>query len=309
MRLSSLALVLVLAAPAPLAAQAETPSTVSTESPKGSATPGPTNLEVPWKTTLADGVAEARKRPGQRLFVSLTAEECGNCERMDHLILPSLSFLAMLKDKTPVLLDIASPDGRALAERFGIPQAPAWFILTPDLLLCGMQAGATSQSKWFQTFVDTERAWAGYKKKLADEKKAPSDRELVFDVAVETYQRGDLEKAEPRFRRLSSDKQAPGPVREGSLAYLGAILMDTNRIEDAAKTLETLRTTAKDPNLKERAELRLADVELARGRRDRAKHRLEEFKKAHPASPRIQEADELLAAIAKAAAGATEKPR
>ena len=44
-------------------------------------------------------------------------------------------------------------------------------------------------------------------------------------------------------------------------------------------------------------ELRLADVEIARARLDLAIERLRRFKKDHPASPLVAEADELLKAV------------
>ena len=49
--------------------------------------------------------------------------------------------------------------------------------------------------------------------------------------------------------------------------------------------------------LKQRAELRRADLEIARGRKDLAAGRLKNFKAQHPLSPLVSEADELLRKI------------
>ena len=119
----------------------------------------------------------------------------------------------------------------------------------------------------------------------------------MFEVARQTYQRGGRELSESRFRRLASDPKAPADVREQSLAYLASIDLDAGRLDDATARLDTLIASAKNPQLKERAELRRADVELARGRKDLAANRLREFTKAHPESPLAGEAKALLDAL------------
>ena len=48
--------------------------------------------------------------------------------------------------------------------------SPAWLVVTPDLLLCGKQEGASNQATWFDRFVETERAWGTFRKRIAEEK-------------------------------------------------------------------------------------------------------------------------------------------
>lgn len=262
---------------------------------KGSARPAPYGTEVVWAKTWDEAVAKARKMPDGRILVEFVDSRCGECSRMESLIIPSASFYGFARDKVPVRLDRETPEGKKLAERFQIPAVPAWVIVTPDMVVSGVQAGPTSQGGWFETFVKSEQGWTAYQKKLAQEQLTPGNEELVFDVAHETFRRGGDALAEPRFRRLT--KSTKPLVREQSLAYLASIELDGGRIEEATHDLDELLSTGTDPTLKERAEFRRAEVEIARGRKDAAATRLVVFKKLYPKSPLVKDADELLQAL------------
>ncbi len=286
---SPLVLALALASdPAP------TPTPAAPQPEVGSANAGRAGLEVEWAPTMAEAIERARKKPDGRILVELTASDCGECQRQEALVVPSTSFYGFTLDKVPVRLGISSPEGRRLAERFGIPAPPAWIVLTTDGLLCGLQGGPANQQSWIETFMRTEQSWAAYRKKLEEERKTPGDLAVVFDVAEETFRRGGDELAEPRFRRIVESKSAGPGMKERSLAYLASIEMDQKRIPEAQKHLETLLATGTDPVLRERAELRLADVEIAKGRRDLAIARLRQFRKDHPDSPLASQAEGLL---------------
>ena len=266
-------------------------------SAKGSAEAGPAGLEIVWQHTWEDAVREAKKLPNGRIIIDLTEEGCGECERMDALVIPSTSFYAFAKDKVPVRLLRNSEDGKRIAEHFGIGRLPAWLVVTPDLVLCGLLVGSESQSGWISNFIETEKNWAAYRRRLDQEQKTPGDTDLVFSIAEESYKRGSDVMSESRFRRLSTDERVKPALRDQSLAYLAMIELDAKRIPEAARDLEQLLKTSSDPKLRERAELRLADVEIARTRLDLAAERLRRFKKDHPASPLVAEADELLKAL------------
>lgn len=249
-----------------------------------------------WRASLDEGIAEA-KRTNKRILLALMEEPCGQCDRMEELVLPAKSFDNFAKDKVPVRVRISSDEGRRLAERFRVPGPPAWFVLTPDLLVCGFQGGANSQDGWFRTFVETERSWAAYLQKLKDEQKDPANLDLVYDVAVETFGRRGEALAEARFQRLVADKRSTPQVRESSMAYLATIALESRRVDEAAGHLETLKKTTKDKALLEKVELGLVDVDIARGRNDLALKRLKDFKAAHPYSTNLEQVDELIKAL------------
>lgn len=262
-------------------------------------TPAPRPQDEPpvWATTFPEAVERARALHDGRVFVEITDASCSECDRMQKLVYPSASFRALMRDKVAVSLDRSSADGERIAGRFGIRSAPAWLILTPDLLLCGLQEGATNQPTWMARFAASEQKWAQFRKKLDDEKKSPGDFALVFEVAQETYARGGDQVAEERFRRLAVDAKAPAELREKSDAYLAAIALDSRRFDDAQKSLERILATSKNGSLREQAELRMADVEVGRGERAKAVDRLRRFLEKNGASPLRPQAEELLKAL------------
>jgi hypothetical protein len=271
------------------------PSPTAAASEKGSAVAKPAGNEVFWARTWDEAVESAKKR-NARILIEFTDPRCGDCLRLESLVIPSTSFYVLARDKVPVQIDRSTADGAKLAQRFGVTELPAWVITTSDMLLCGIQVGSTNQSGFFTTFARSEESWAAYEKKLAKTAAEPADEDLAFDVAQETFKRGGDAQAEPRFRALATSATKP-EHREQALAYLASIEMDAGRIEEAGKDLDTLLQTAKDPALREKAELRRADVDIARGHHDLAVKRLAAFKKTHPSSPLVKDVDAILAAL------------
>ena len=277
----------------PPASPAPTPAPAAT----GSALPGEAGLEVLWARTLSEATEGAKRLKDGRILIFFVEPNCGQCERMEALVVPSTSFFAFTRDKVPLYEDLSTAEGRDLARRLKVRGAPTWIVVTPDLLESGRQEGPASQQGWVNTFIEVERGWAGYKKLLAAEAAEPGNSQFVFDAARQTYQRGGGTQAESRFRRLTGDAKTPAAIREQSLGYLTSLEMDSGRLDDAVSHLDELIATAQDPALKQRAELRRADVEIARGRKDLATWRLKEFLKAHPDSPLAAEAQALLGAL------------
>ncbi len=272
-------------------------SAPSTTSPTGSAHAGAAGLDVIWAATVEEAQATARGMKDGRILLFFTDKDCGECDRMLKLIAPSTSFFAFTRDKIPVPITISDPAGLKLARQMRVVGVPTWIVATPDLLECSRQEGVTPQQGWVETFIQGERNWAVFRRAQAAENENPGDLAAVYEVARQLFARGAREQAEGRFRRLAADPKAPTDVREQSQAYLASIDLDAGRFDDATRLLDDLAANAKDPQLRERAELRRADVELARGRKDLATYRLNEFLKAHPGSPRAAEARALLDAL------------
>ncbi len=262
-----------------------------------------------WARTLSEATEGAKRLKDGRILIFFVEPNCGQCYRMEALVVPSTSFYAFTRDKVPLYEDVSTAEGGDLARRLRIRGAPTWILVTPDLLECGRQEGPTTQQGWVDAFIQVERGWAGYKKLLAAESAEPGNSQLVFDAARKTYQLGGGTQAESRFRRLAGDAKTPAAIREQSLGYLTSLEMEAGRFDDAVSHLDTLIATAQDPALKQRAELRRADVEIARGRKDLATWRLKEFLKAHPDSPLAAEAQALLDALQGKAPAAHPTPK
>ena len=295
-----------------LLATAEAPQATApapTPTPTPMAVPGAAGLEVLWTSTWDEAVEAARKIPNGRILVYFGDDGCGTCLRMEALVVPSTSFFAFTRDKVPLYLKRSSAEGNRLAAKLRVREIPAWVVVTPELLVTGRQEGSTTQMEWVQTFVEAEKGWAAYKKLLETETADPSDVKVVFEVARESFTRGGDSLAEPRFTRLATDPHAPADLREQSLAYLATIQLDAGRPDDAATTLDRLLGVAKDPLLRQRAQLRRAEVEIARGRKDLAIGRLMAFKKEWPDSPLLPDAEKLLEALKSGPFWTTESPR
>ncbi len=295
--------------PAATATPSPQPSAAPDPSQTGSAVAGAAGLEVLWANRLAQAVDGAKRLRDGRILIFFVEPDCGQCKRMEALVAPSTSFYAYTRDKVPLYEDISTAEGKDLARRLRIRGTPTWIVVTPELLECGRQEGPTTQQGWVDAFVQVERGWAVYRKALADEAADPSDASLVFEVARQTFARGGGALAEARFQRLVKDAKTPADIREKSLGYLTSLEMETGRFDDAVVHLDALAATAQDPILKLRAELRRADVEIARGRKDLAAWRLREFIKAHPDAPLAAEAQALLDALQGKAPPATPAAR
>jgi predicted negative regulator of RcsB-dependent stress response len=282
---------------AALAAPPPKPSPATDQSEKGSAMAGAAGLDVLWASRLSEAVEGARRLRDGRILIFFVEPDCGQCKRMEALVAPSTSFYAYTRDKVPLYEDVSTAEGKDLARRLRIRGTPTWIVVTPELLECGRQEGPTTQQGWVDAFIQVERGWAGYRKVLADEAADPSNPQLVFEAARLTYQRGGGALAEARFQRLARDSKTPAAIKEQTLGYLTSLEMESGRFDEAVAHLDTLIATAQDPVLKMRAELRRADVEIARGRKDLATWRLKEFVKAHPDAPLAAEAQALLDAL------------
>ena len=282
---------------AALAAPPPKPSPATAQSEKGSAMAGAAGLDVIWASRLAEAVEGAKRLRDGRILIFFVEPDCGQCDRMKALVAPSTSFFAYTRDKVPLYEDVSTAEGKDLARRLRIRGTPTWIVVTPELLECGRQEGPTTQQGWVDAFIQVERGWAGYRKVLADETADPSNPQLVLEAARLTYQRGGGALAEARFQRLTHDPKTPAAIKEQALGYLTSLEMESGQFDEAVAHLDTLIATAQDPVLKMRAELRRADVEIARGRKDLAAWRLKEFVKAHPDAPLAAEAQALLDAL------------
>ncbi len=250
-----------------------------------------------WAGTFDEAVERARKTRDGRILVELRDPQCAECERMEKLLYPSASFRAFTRDKVPVSVLSGTHDGQRLAERFAVRTLPAWLVVTPDLLLCGKQEGESNQSAWIDRFVASERSWGEFLKKLEDERKAPTDLAAVMAVAEDAFRRFGDAMAEERFRRVADARGAAAELRAKALSYLASIALEARRLDEAETALTKILSTSKDPALLEKAELRLADVEVGRGERTKAADRLRAFLKKHPDSPLRPQAEALLGAL------------
>ncbi len=264
---------------------------------------------APRFDSLPRAIEESKKRGNCRIFVFFDAKECSDCERMNALVLPARIFREVVEDKVIVRVDVNSEEGARLGEEYGISSAPAWIVMTPDGLLSWLQKGMTPQGAWLELLSRSEESWTAYQKLVAEAAENPNDGAKVFESARETFRRHGDAQSEKSFSRLVSDPSTPAPILEQSLAYLATIEMNQKKLDEARVHLEALLKIAKDPALRERAELRLVEVEIGKENGAAASARLERFAGSHPdaATKTVEDLRRIIAALPESPARETGK--
>ena len=185
--LALLTLLPLLLAQQPASPPPATPAPAPEPAETGSAIAGAAGLEVLWARTLSEATEGAKRLKDGRILIFFVEPDCGQCDRMEALVVPSTSFYAFTRDKVPLYEDISTAEGKDLARRLRIRGTPTWIVVTPELLECGRQEGPTTQQGWVNAFIEVERGWAGYRKAARRrDRRTPANAQLVFDAARQT---------------------------------------------------------------------------------------------------------------------------
>jgi thioredoxin-related protein len=272
-------------APAPPAAQ-DAAAPTSSEAPLG---PG----KVRWATSHGEAAARAAKE-NKFVFLEFGKADCGNCDRMDGLLYPAFDFEALLVSMVPIKVDLESSAGKEFAERYGIDEAPAILITTPEGRLVFLMAGFLNQGDFFRhanTSVDGYRKFA---QKVDSQNIAKLSAAEALDTGTELYRRSDSGAALPRLRRAISVPGATTGEREDALELLAAVELDLGQSSSSRQTIERLLKATKDPARRERAEIFRAQIPLAENRPAEALALFHKFQKDHPSSPHIQRVNDIV---------------
>ncbi len=100
---------------------------------------------------------------GKLVFVEFENEGCGNCQRMDGLLYNAMDFEALLVPMVPVKVDLESPDGKKLAAKYEIQEAPSVLITTPEGRLVFLMQGFKNAPDFYahaHQDLDTYRRFA-----------------------------------------------------------------------------------------------------------------------------------------------------
>ncbi|MEP6471775.1 MAG: hypothetical protein ABJC28_07130, partial [Acidobacteriota bacterium] len=251
----------------------------------------------PGKVLWATSAAEAAERATQEnkfVFLEFVKKECGNCKRMDGLIYPAFDFEALLVPMVPVKVDLESPIGKEFAARYGIEDAPAVLITTPEGRLVFLMAGFFNQGDFFRhagTAVDGYRKFA---RQVDSQNIAKLSAKEALETGNELYRRSDPGAALPRLRRAVAVPGATTGEREDALELLAAVELDLGQAATSLQTIERLLKSTKDRARRERAEIFRAQIPLAQNRPLEALALFHKFQKDHPGSPHIQRVNDLV---------------
>jgi tetratricopeptide (TPR) repeat protein len=264
------------------AAQEATP-----ESRRGVRSPG--NAE--WAAT-PDQARTRAAAEGKLVFVEFGSPQCGNCTRMDALLYPAFDFEALLISMVPAKVSLESPVGRELAQRYGIREAPAILITTPEGRRVFLMEGFQNAPSFYREVHKELDAYREFAREIEAQDIPRLSPERALQTGAALYRRVDSAAALPRLQRAAEAPKAPAAVRDDARELLAAVQLDLGQIEAARRTTARLIATTRDRDRRERAELFRAQLPLAENKPAEALALFKRFEKDHPRSihlPRVRE--------------------
>lgn len=258
---------------------------------------GPRAVQSPGNLLWAGDPEEARSRAvaeNKLVFVEFEGEECGNCQRMKSLLYPAFDFEALLIGMVPVKVDLESAAARELRDRYGVSEAPAILILSPEGRIVFRMEGFLNAPDFYrqvQTDLDAYRKFTRMVE-AQDVSRLPAAEAL--STGRELYERSDPGAALPRLTRAVSHPKATAAQRDEAREVLAAVELELERPAAARQTINRLIATTKSAERRERAELFRAQIPLAENKPDEALALFRKFAKDHPKSPHLPQVRELV---------------
>lgn len=253
--------------------------------------PGPGR--VIWATSLEE--ARIRASEGDKLvFLEFVKKECGNCERMDNLLYPAADLEALLATMVPIKVDLETPMGKELSDRYGFSEAPSIVITTPEGRLAFLMEGFYNQGEFFRHAYAGIGGYRKFATRVESQDIAKLPMKEALETGTELYRRSDPETALPRLRRAVAAPGGSAAEREDALELLAAVEFELAQPAASRKTIQRLIALTKDRDRKERAELFQAQIPLAENRPAEALALFRKFQKDHPKSTRIAQVNELV---------------
>jgi thioredoxin-related protein len=250
-----------------------------------------------WAPTVEEGAKRAA-RVGKFLFVEFDQQGCGHCQRMDILLYPAFDFEALLIPMVPVKVLLESTEGKEMARRHGIKEAPAVLVLSPEGRMVFLMEGFTTAEDFYQHARQELDIYKAFARKVDGQDMARLPAREAFDTARELYQRGDSSAALPRLKRAVAAPDANLVLREDARELLAAVELDGGDTASSRQTIQRLITTTKDAKRRERAELFRAQIPLAENKTDEAYALFKKFEKDHPKSAYLPQVRALAARLA-----------
>lgn len=300
-RRPAVSLLTVLFAAAAPAAQQPPPAPSPTPIVGGGPVRSPGNAD--WAASLEEARARATAKD-KLVFVEFDRAGCGNCQRMDSLLYPAFDFEALLIPMVPVKVDLGAPDGMELARRYGIDEAPAVLITTPEGRLVFRMQGFQNTPNFYGHVHQDLDLYRRFARRVEGQGISKLPAREALETGRELYQRLDPEAALPRLERVLAASDAAPAMRDEAREILAAVEFDLGQTAVSRKQIDILITQTRDAARRERAELFRAQIPLAEGRPGEALKLYREFQKDHPQSRYISQVESI---IHKIEMGATAK--
>jgi thioredoxin-related protein len=249
--------------------------------------------KVPWASS-ADLAQDRAAREEKFVFFEFTKEECGNCQRMDSLLYPAADFGALLASMVPVKLELVSSEGKEIAQKYHIDDAPAILITTANGRLVFLMQGFLNQGDFFRHVNADLEKYREFARRVDSQSIAKLSAKEALETGNELYQRLDPQSALSRLKRVLAAPDATVKQREDALELKAAVELELSVPSASRSTIEQLLATTKDRQRRERAELFRAQIPLAENRPAEALALFRKFQTDHPTSPHIERVKELV---------------
>jgi tetratricopeptide (TPR) repeat protein len=244
-------------------------------------------VQSPGNAQWAANAAEARARAAEQhklVYVELDSQGCGNCKRMDALLYPAFDFEALLVPMVPLKLALESSEGTQMAQHYGISQAPAVLITTPEGRLVFRVEGFRDAPDFYGHARKDLDAYRQFARRIdaQDISKLPAAE--AFATGRELYSRFDPAAARPRLRRATVAPDASPALKASAFEGLAAVELDLGEPEQARRSIERTIALTKNGDQRERAELFRAQIPLSQNKPEEALVLYKKFRKDHPSS-------------------------
>jgi thioredoxin-related protein len=241
-----------------------------------------------------DAATKAAREKKQLILVDMFAEWCGWCHRFERDVFPSMVFQNATDDMILLRLDTEDgKEGTQFARRYNVTSLPTFLVLAPDLSIAGIIRGYAPPNDFVRTLKETRTRYDVFVDKTKNEAKL-TDPAQRLDLAKEFVTRGAYDKAEPRLKKLTTDKKVGTPVRDEAYYQLAIIYTMQNKLDDGLKTVRALTAISKTGESVERARLLAGQIYMQQGNLLGAANEFRMFKQAYPNSPLIKNVDMVL---------------
>jgi thioredoxin-related protein len=250
-----------------------------------------------WYKAITPAQKEAKSK-NQLILVDMYAEWCGWCKRFEREVFPSQVFQDATADIVLLRLDTEDgKEGTQFARRYAVTSLPTFVLLSPDLTIAGLLRGYAPPNDFAQSLKDTRKAYSDFTKRANNEGSIAKDPIQRLSLAKEYTQRQQYDKAEVRFKKLTTDKGIPAAIRDEAFYNLAINYVVQNKLDDAQTTIRELTGLSKLGDSVERARMLSGQIYMQQGNLLGAANEFRSFKKQFPNSSLLPQIDMILPEI------------
>lgn len=247
-----------------------------------------------WLKSVSAAQKTAREKK-QLILVDMFADWCGWCHRFEREVFPSAVFQQASSDLVLLRLDTEDGgEGTKFARKYSVTSLPTFLLLTPDLGIAGMIRGYAPPNEFVRMLKETRGKYDDFSKRLNAEATFEKDYAQRLKLAKELGERQDWVRAEPRLKKLTTEKGVPSAIRDEAYYLLATLYAMQERGEEGLKVIRKLTSVSKAGTHVERARFLAGQIYLQQGNLLGAANELRGLKSAFPNSPLVRDVDVML---------------